>query len=304
MIQQHHDREGRQGIPLSAVYRQLDDQPAAGAEGYDPAATVARLMTRWAGSSTAEQRSDDAPSAAPEKASAMHPVRHELVLRLSQRRLASAVWAYAAIVGISGIAAAVAVLVTHLPAMVLTGLALTAVLVAYAVVLIHRATMHGMTADRGLLLGRDTTAGKETENPAIRALRPHLPAPIAAETREEDEGIWPDNRHYRPKKRPRSRGRSIWAVLAAPVLALIAYASLHAGAVSLITLVATAGGAVLTLLILVAIAMFASEPQSRRVFRLLALLQGHQDAAEITVSRARGEEEGEASPPRWPGTHP
>lgn len=304
MTQQHHDREGRQGIPLSSVYRQLDDQPAAGAEGYDPAATVARLMTRWAGSSTAEQRGDDALPSVPEKASAMLSVRHELILRLSRRRVASTVWAYAAVVSISGIAAAVAVLDTHLPAMVLGGLAVTVVLVAHALLLIHRATMHGMTADHGVLLGRDTVIDRETENPAIRDPQPHWPTPIAAEDGRDDEGTLPDNSFYRPKKGPRSRGRSIWAVLTTPVLALIAYATLHAGTISLITLAATAGGAVLTLLTLFAIAMFANERQSSRVFRLLAILQGHQDAVRITVSGAGKEVEEVSRPPRWPGTHP
>jgi hypothetical protein len=53
MSRLQHDQGGSQGIPLSAVYRQLTDHPLAGTEGYDPAATVAQLMTRWAGDDTA-----------------------------------------------------------------------------------------------------------------------------------------------------------------------------------------------------------------------------------------------------------
>jgi hypothetical protein len=137
MTEQNHDRDGRQGIPLSAIYRQLDDQPAAEAAGYDPAAAVARLMTRW-DMQPGETASSLAHSiAAPELA-----VRHELILQLSRRRFASTVSAYAAILAISSIAAAVAELIpTRLPALALAGLAVTAVLVAYAVVLIHRGTM-------------------------------------------------------------------------------------------------------------------------------------------------------------------
>jgi hypothetical protein len=277
MTQQHHDRDGSQGIPLSAVYRQLDDHPSAEAAGYDPAAAVARLMTRWAGGDSAGQQGSDALPPGFKEASAAASDRHELVLRLSRSRLVSAAWAYAAIAGISAAAAAVAVLVTRLPVVMLAGLAVTAVLVSYGVVLIHRATMHGMTADHGLLLGRDTVAGKKAENSATRDPQPHRPTPVAAQDDEDGaEGTWPDHRYSRPKHRARSRGRTIWAVLSAPVLALIAYASFHAGAASLAILAAVAGGALLALLIRLAIAMFTSERQFGRAFRLFAMPQGHQ----------------------------
>jgi hypothetical protein len=197
MTQQHHDREGLQGIPLSAVYRQLDDHPAAAA-GYDPAATVARLMTRWAGEAQDTRQGEDATSTAPKTDAAVLSVRQNMTLQLGRRRLISTVSAYIAILAISGIAAAVAVLVAHLPSAALAGLAVTAVLVAHAVVLIHRATMHGMTADHGQLLSRDAAADKLTGDLAMRREqhpRPQWPAPLTDEDEDEDDTS--------PESRPR-----------------------------------------------------------------------------------------------------
>jgi hypothetical protein len=277
---QHHDREGRQGIPLSAVYRQLDDQPAAGAEGYDPAATVARLMTRWAGEAQGTQQGEHATSSAPKTEAAVLSARQDLTLQTGRRRLASTVSAYVAILGISGIAAAVAVLAGHLPAMALAGLAVTAVLVAYAVVLIHRATMHGMTADHDQLLSRGAAADKLTGNLAMRREqhpRPQSPALLTDEDKDEDEDDGDTPLEHRLRRQsPLLRTALRYAQIAA--VATLALTTLHPGfslaTSGVIALAAAGGGLVLTMISLAATALFANERRSSRAFLFLELLIG------------------------------
>jgi len=276
MTQQHHDREERQGIPLSAVYRQLDDQPAAGTEGYDPAATVARLMTRWAGEAQDTQQGEHATSSAPKTEAAVLSARQDLTLQTGRRRLASTVSAYIAILGISGIAAAVAVLSGHLPAMALAGLAVTAVLVAYTVVLIHRATMHGMTADHHQLLSRGAAADKLTGNPAMRREqhpRPQLPALLTDE--DEDDEDTPLEHRLR-RQSPLLRTALRYAQIAA--VATLALATLHPGfrlaTSGVIALAAAGGGLVLAMISLAATALFADERRSSRAFLFLEMLIG------------------------------
>jgi hypothetical protein len=276
MTQQHHDRDARQGTPLTAVYRQLDDHPAAEAAGYDPAATAARLIRFWADDhipGPKQSQTEDSPGT-------VDSVRQELILRLGRRRLASMISAYAAILGISGIAAAVAMRVPHLSAAALAGLAATTVLVTHAVVLIHRATMHGMTADHEhqLPVG-DAAVRNPAESPSIRQGQHQLaprPAPLTAAAAAEDEDEDEDDEDL-PEIRPTSRGRRLRLTAflgteVAGVIAVIVVIGLHAGTVGFIALASTAAAAVLGLLTLVATALFSNEAVSRRAFRLINTL--------------------------------
>jgi hypothetical protein len=135
-----------------------------------------------------------------------------------------------------------------------------------------------MTADHDQLLGRDATVGEQTESPPMRRAqhpRPHEVAPLAAleddEDGDEEEDTWPENR-----PRPSRRRRLTVFGTEVAVVALIAATSLHAGTSGLIALAAT-GGLILTVLTLVATALFGNEQRSSRVFHLLARFR-EQDA--------------------------
>jgi hypothetical protein len=267
MTQKQHDTGERREIPLSAVYRQLDDHPLAAAEGYDPAAAVARLMTRWAG--------DLASPAEPSPGTAALVTfenRRDLVLQLARRRFINTAMAYAVIVGISGIAAAAA-LIPHLATVALAGIGAAAVLLAFAVVLIHRVTMHSMTGDHDRILGRDDTISGQAEPLSTHPGKHSLPEPRAVVAGVGDD----DDDDYAPPVRAAWRRSSIPAALSAFVaLAGVALttAAVHGQTTAVIALAAAAGALVLPSLAVIATALFSSRERSDRAFVILRLLLG------------------------------
>jgi hypothetical protein len=271
MTQNQHDDPGeRREIPLSAVYRQLDDHPPAAAAGYDPAAAVARLMTRWASDDPASM-SETPPAAA---ALGTFDSRRDLVLRLAHRRFISTVAAYAVIVGISGIAAAAAALIPHLATVALAGIGAAAVLLALAIVLIHRVTMHSMTADHDRILGRDVTISGQAESLTMHPGWRSLPESGAVVASVDDDD---DDDDYVPTKRPPPRRSSMPAALSAFVtLAGVALttAALHGQTAAVIALAAAAGVLVLPSLAVIATALFGSGERSERALVILKLILG------------------------------
>lgn len=267
MTQKQHDRGERREIPLSAVYRQLDDHPLAAAEGYDPAAAVARLMTRWAGDPASLV--EPSPGTA---ALATFENQRDLVLQLARRRFINTAVAYAVILGISGIAAAAA-LIPHLTTVALAGIGAAAVLLAFAVVLIHRVTMHSMTGDHDRIFGRNDTISGPAETLSTHPGKHSLPEPRAVVARVGDD----DDDDYAPTMRSaRSRSRISSALSAFVALAGVALttAAIHGQTTVVIALAAAAGALVLPSLAVIATALFSSRERSDRALVVLRVLLG------------------------------
>lgn len=271
MNRQHHDQSGPAGIPLSVVYRQLDDIPAPGAERYDPAAAVARLMTRWTSDGTVAP-AGVSPERQAAAAAEMFRSRSEFVLHLARRRMLSAWMAFAAVLGIGGIAAAAIVLIRDVTTYVLAGIGVAAVSLAFTVVLIHRVTMLAMAEDHRLVLGPDSTVGSHTEGPAMRAGSP-VPRdePVLAALSRDDDDVLDEGRWAagEPLRRPPLRlFRSATALVAGTATAL----ALHGGSTALIA-AALAGTAFASLLV-VAVIVLSSAGRSERAVNLIMALNG------------------------------
>jgi limonene-1,2-epoxide hydrolase len=285
MAQQHTDDNNvAQGIPISAVYRQLDDHPLAGVEEYDPAAAVARLMTRWIGDDAAMQDSGSPVFPLGDAAaSAMFHGRRELVLALASRRFASMIAAFAAIMGIA--AAAAAVLLPRLGIPIVAGIGVTAVLLTLAVVLVHRSTMRSMVADHDRLLGLGTAvsgrAGDFTIEPEEPPHREDL-APVAAFGRED--------RVAEPTGRRRRSYLGVamvrWVL---PAVILLAYVTIHTGgSAGFIVLAAVWGGVLLPVLMVIITALCARTERAERAFTILRMMMNARDRdASRAVSKKR-----------------
>jgi hypothetical protein len=299
MTHRQHDPGGAQGIPLSAVYRQLDDHRAPEAAEYDPAAAVARLMTRWAADDLAARPGEPAPDGVHQATVQMVTIRRDLVLQLARRRFAGSVTAYAAILGTGGIAAA-AVFISRLAAPVLAGIGTVAILAVVAVVVVHQITMRSISEDHDRILGENTlaTVTGEERPPITRpaAMQPAgyprpdtRPALLAAqddEDDEEDDDDDDDGGYDRPKSRG-LRFRPPWQSAAAAFIAIVA--AVHDGTGGIVLLAVTLGVLSLAALSLIATALFGSRSVSDRAFRLLRRQYGSEGNAGVVVrSRAAG----------------
>jgi hypothetical protein len=303
MTQQHHDPRRPEGIPLSAVYRQLDDHPVADAAGYDPAATVAQLLTSWASDDLPASPEETVSSPVLDTATRGLSVRADVVAALARRRFANTITAYAAILVISGIAATTAALIPHLTTVALTGIGAAAILLALMVVLIHTVTMHSMVADHDRLLGHDATISGPDQGLAMQQGEHALPESQAAVTAVADND---DEDGDLPVMRSRRRRFSFATPLgsAAGSFGVLALLVIRHGTAGFVVAASIAGSLFALILTVLATALFASQHRSERAFIVLKMMTlglGAKDGRQVAGNPPREEKRYQ---PRQSGSPP